>query len=120
MTARGINKLTALQVKKAKASPDKMYKLPDGGNLYLRIDSSGSKYWIFNYTRPYIGKRNDLSLGTYPEVTLEEARNIRDEYKKLIKQGIDPATVRLETKNQKLKEAEHTFRVVSAEWLKKR
>lgn len=120
MTARGINKLTALQVKKAKASPDKMYKLPDGGNLYLRIDSSGSKYWIFNYTRPYIGKRNDLSLGTYPEVTLEEARNIRDEYKKLIKQGIDPATVRLETKNQKLKEAEHTFRVVSTEWLKKR
>ena len=52
MAARGINKLTALQVKKAKANPDKMYKLPDGGNLYLRIDSSGSKYWIFNYTRP--------------------------------------------------------------------
>ncbi len=82
----------------------------------MRIDSSGSKYWIFNYTRPYIRKRNDLSLGTYPEVTLEEARNIRDEYKKLIKQGIDPATVRLETKNQKLKEAEHTFCVVSTEW----
>ena len=60
MTARGINKLTALQVKTA--SPDKMYKLPDGGNLYLRIDSSGSKYWIFNSTRLYIGKRNDLSL----------------------------------------------------------
>lgn len=120
MTARGINKLTALQVKKAKANPDKMYKLPDGGNLYLRIDASGSKYWIFNYTRPYLAKRNDLSLGTYPEVTLEEARTVRDEYKKLIKQGIDPATVRLETKSQKQKEAEHTFRVVSAEWLKKR
>lgn len=120
MTARGINKLTALQVKKAKANPDKMYKLPDGGNLYLRIDSNGSKYWIFNYTRPYIAKRNDLSLGTYPEVALEEARTVRDDYKKLIKQGIDPATVRLETKNQKQKEAEHTFRVVSAEWLKKR
>ena len=101
MTARGINKLTALQVKKAKANPDKMYKLPDGGNLYLRIDSNGSKYWIFNYTRPYIAKRNDLSLGTYPEVALEEARTVRDDYKKLIKQGIDPATVRLETKNQK-------------------
>jgi len=79
MTARGINKLTALQVKKAKPNPDKMYKLPDGGNLYLRIDSSGSKYWIFNYTRPYISKRNDLSLCTYPEVTLEEARTVRDD-----------------------------------------
>jgi len=120
MTTRSINKLTALQVKKAKANPDKMYKLPDGGNLYLRIDSSGSKYWIFNYTRPYIGKRNDLSLGTYPEVTLEEARLVRDEYKKLIKQGIDPASVRLETKNQKQKEAEHTFRLVCDEWLNNR
>lgn len=40
MTACGINKLTALQVKKV--SPDKMYKLTDGGNLYLRIDSSGT------------------------------------------------------------------------------
>lgn len=73
MTARGVNKLKVLQVKKAKANPDKMYKLTDGGNLYLRIDASGSKYWIFNYTCPYISKRNDLSLGTYPEVTLEDA-----------------------------------------------
>ncbi|MGQ1456934.1 tyrosine-type recombinase/integrase [Acinetobacter baumannii] len=120
MTTRGINKLTALQVKKAQPNSEKMYKLPDGGNLYLRIDSNGSKYWIFNYTRPYIGKRNDLSLGTYPEVTLENARRIRDEYKKLIKQGLDPATVRLETKSQKQKELENTFRGVSADWLKKR
>ena len=85
MTARGINKLTALQVKKAKANPDKMYKLPDAWNLYLRIDSSGGKYWIFNYTNPDLAKCNDLSLGTYPEVSLEEARTVRDEYKKLIK-----------------------------------
>lgn len=120
MTTRGINKLTALQVKKAKPNLDKMYKLPDGGNLYLRVDTSGSKYWIFNYTRPYVGKRNDLSLGTYPEVTLEEARTIRDEYKKLIKQGIDPATMRIETKSQKQKEIENTFSIVSKEWLKRR
>jgi hypothetical protein len=81
MATRGINKLSALQVKKAKPDPDKMYKLSDGGNLYLRIDQSGSKYWIFNYTRPFLGKRNDLSLGTYPEVSLDDARTIRDEYK---------------------------------------
>jgi len=74
MATRGINKLSALQVKKAKPDPDKMYKLSDGGNLYLRIDQSGSKYWIFNYTRPFLGKRNDLSLGTYPEVSLDDAR----------------------------------------------
>ncbi|MFH4135026.1 integrase, partial [Acinetobacter baumannii] len=44
MTTRGINKLTALQVKKAQPNSEKMYKLPDGGNLYLRIDTNGSKY----------------------------------------------------------------------------
>ncbi len=120
MTARGINKLSALQVKKAKPDPDKMYKLSDGGNLYLRIDQSGSKYWIFNYTRPFLGKRNDLSLGTYPEVSLDDARTIRDEYKKLIKQGIDPAMERIETKSQKQKEAENTFRIVAEAWLYKR
>ncbi len=59
MATRGINKLSALQVKKAKPDPDKMYKLSDGGNLYLRIDQGGSKYWIFNYTRPFLGKRNE-------------------------------------------------------------
>ena len=120
MATRGINKLTALQVKKAKANPDKMYKLSDGGNLYLRIDQSGSKYWIFNYTRPFLGKRNDLSLGTYPEVSLDDARTIRDEYKKLIKQGIDPAMERIEIRSQKQKEAENTFRVVAEAWLYKR
>ena len=120
MTTRGINKLSALQVKKTKPDPDKMYKLSDGGNLYLRIDQSGSKYWIFNYTRPFLGKRNDLSLGTYPEVSLDDARTIRDEYKKLIKQGIDPAMERIETKSQKQKEAENTFRIVAEAWLYKR
>ncbi len=120
MVTRGINKLSVLQVKKAKPDPDKMYKLSDGGNLYLRIDQSGSKYWIFNYTRPFLGKRNDLSLGTYPEVSLDDARTIRDEYKKLIKQGIDPAMERIETKSQKQKEAENTFRIVAEAWLYKR
>ncbi|KMV05391.1 phage integrase family protein [Acinetobacter baumannii] len=86
----------------------------------MRIDQSGSKYWIFNYTRPFLGKRNDLSLGTYPEVSLEDARTIRDQYKKLIKQGIDPAMERIETKSQKQKEAENTFRVIAELWLHKR
>ncbi len=121
MATRGINKLSALQVKKAKPNPDKMYKLSDGGNLYLRIDQSGSKYWIFNYTRPFLDKRkNDLSLGYYPEVSLDDARTIRDEYKKLIKQGIDPAMERIETKLQKQKEAENTFRIVAEASLYKR
>ena len=89
MVARAINKLTALQVKKSKPDSENVIKLSDGGSLYLRIDSNGSKYWIFNYTRPSTGK-NDLSLGTYPEITLEQAREIRDEYKKQKRITIKP------------------------------
>ncbi len=79
MAIPGINKLSTLQVKKAKPDPDKIYKLSDAGSLYLRIDQRGSKYWIFNYTPPFLAKRNDLSLGTYPEVSLDDARTIGDE-----------------------------------------
>ena len=91
MATRSLNKLTALEVKKAKPDPEKIIKLSDEGNLYLRMDPHGSKYWIFNYTRPFTGKCNDLSLGTYPEVSLEDARRLRDAYKASIKKGIDPA-----------------------------
>lgn len=86
---------------------------------YLHIDQSGSKYWIFNYTRPFWGKRNDLYLGTYPEVSLDEACTIRDEYKKLIKQGIDLVMEWIETKSQEQKEAENNFRVIAELWLHK-
>jgi len=41
-----------VRVGNKKANLDKMYKLPDRGNIYLRIDFNGSKYWIFNYTHP--------------------------------------------------------------------
>lgn len=120
MATRSLNKLTALEVKKAKPDSDKIIKLSDGGNLYLRMDPNGSKYWIFNYTRPFTGKRNDLSLGTYPEVSLEDARRLRDEYKVSIKKGIDPASQRLQHKHQRKHELDHTFSVICGKWLEKR
>lgn len=120
MATRTINKLSALQVKKAKPDPKRTYKLSDGGNLYLRVRPNGQKSWLLNYVRPFTGKRNEISLGSYPAVTLEKARILRDEYKKQIQQGIDPATERLEIKTQKQKEVEYTFKVVSEMWLKKR
>ncbi|WP_171255314.1 Arm DNA-binding domain-containing protein [Acinetobacter sp. SFA] len=70
--------MTALEVQKAKPDPGKIIKLSDGGNLYFRVDPNRSRYWIFNYSRPYTDKRNEVSLGTYPEVSLEDARRRRD------------------------------------------
>lgn len=118
--ARTQNKLTALQIKKLKADPQKSIKIGDGGNLYFRVDPNGSRYWIFNYTRPYTSKRNEMSLGTYPEMPLEEARKVRDEYKVLIQRGIDPAAQRLQHKHQRKHELDHTFQVVAGKWLEKR
>ena len=61
-----------------------------------------------------------MSLGTYPEMSLEEARKIRDEYKVLIQKGVDPAAQRLQHKHQRKHELDHTFQVISGKWLEKR
>ena len=63
MVTRATSKLSALQVKKIKPDPKKTIKLSDGGNLYLRIDPNGNKYWIFHYTRPITSKKMIYHLG---------------------------------------------------------
>lgn len=71
-------------------------KLSDGNGLLLLINPNGSKWWRYRYR--YNGKEKMLSLGTYPKVTLKEARNLRVTYSKLLDQGIDPAQHKKETK----------------------
>ena len=87
--AQSINKLTNLEVQNAICPEDKSYiLLRDGGNLLLRVRSDGSKNWIYRYSNN--GKRYDRGLGIYPEITLQRARDIRDSYKELTSQGLDP------------------------------
>ncbi|MHB1873022.1 MAG: tyrosine-type recombinase/integrase [Steroidobacteraceae bacterium] len=69
-------------------------KLRDERGLYLLVQPNGSKWWRFDYRRPGSGKRNTLSLGTFPDVALRQARERRDEARKLIADGIDPAVKR--------------------------
>jgi len=85
----------------------KSERLTDGMGLWLRITSSQSKQFRYDYSRPSIepskninGKRNTISIGSYPLVSLKEARQIRDQYKSLLSQGIDPSDWK---KNQKKK-----------------
>ena len=92
--------LTDTQIKKAKPQ-DKEHALYDGNGLRMIIPSKKSnkrKYFRFDYTRPN-GKRNSLSLGIYPETSLAEARKMVQEYRGLLKKGIDPAQTRKEDKN---------------------
>lgn len=71
--------LNARQVETAKPR-DKAYKLADGGGLYLMVNPNGSKYWRMKYR--FAGKEKKLSFGTYPDISLAEARTKRDKAEK--------------------------------------
>lgn len=66
----------------------KPWRLTDGNSLYLLITKTG-KYFRYDYR--FGGKRKTLALGVYPEVSLKEARGLRDNARQLIRQGIDPS-----------------------------
>jgi integrase len=97
----------------ANARPKKTpYTLRDGFGLLLVVKPEGGKLWRFDYRRPGSGKRNTLSLGTYPDVSLKRAREKRDDARKLLADGIDPGDKR---KAEALADAE-TFEAVAREW----
>jgi integrase len=97
------------------AKPEqKMRKLFDGLGLYLLIPSTGGKWWRFKYR--FAGKERLLSLGTYPEVSVREARDKRDAARKLIAAGIDPG---VERKLAKARAVAGSFEDVAREWAEK-
>jgi len=96
--------------------PDtKQKKLYDSGGLYLLVTPNGGKWWRFKYR--FGGKEKLLSFGTYPQVSLKDARDERDEAKKLLRNRIDPA---LKRKAEKTAEAgQGSFEAVAKEWFTK-
>lgn len=106
-------KLNDKQCRNAKAK-DKPYKLSDGHSLFLHIMPDGAKHWRYRYR--YLGKENMLSFGPYPLITLAEARDKREEARKLLLTGQDPSAVKKDIKRQALEEAKNTFRAVALEW----
>jgi len=104
--------LTDIAVKNAKPGP-KTTRLRDERGLYLEISPKGGKWWRLRYT--FGGKANMLSLGVYPDISLKEARDRRDEARKLIANGIDPSAARKAGKVQTASEGE-TFEIVAREW----
>ncbi len=110
--------LTDTALRKAKPA-DKPLKLADGGGLYLLLKPTGAKWWRWDYRRPVSGKRNTLSLGTYPDVGLALARERRDEARRLLAQGVDPGETRKAEKAAGEQRAANSFEVVAREWLAK-
>ncbi|MCX5855676.1 MAG: integrase arm-type DNA-binding domain-containing protein [Deltaproteobacteria bacterium] len=104
--------LNDLKVRTAKPK-EKFYKLTDGDGLYLHVTEKGSKLWRFRYR--FGGKEKLLALGTYPEISLADARTRRHEARKQLAHGIDPGAVRKAQKQAATAETE-TFEVITREW----
>lgn len=96
------------------------FKLRDGGGLYLLMRPDGARWWRWDYRRPVTGKRNTLSLGTYPDTGLADAREKRDAARKLLAAGVDPGEQRKQAKQERaalVDAAGETFELVAREWM---
>ncbi len=105
--------LTDTRIRKAKPQ-GKPFELRDARGLFLIVRPSGAKWWRFRYT--FNGKRNLLSLGTYPDTPLSLARGRCDEARRQIAEGIDPSAQRKADKVNTVEEVEHTFAAVVDRW----
>ncbi|ANV99319.1 tyrosine-type recombinase/integrase [Bradyrhizobium icense] len=106
--------LTQVAVQAAKPK-DKPYKLSDGNGLHLLIETSGSKLWRFRYQ--FDRKEKMLSLGSYPDISIAQARTKRDEARAVLATGVDPARKREQDKVTASIAAANTFGVVAAEYI---
>lgn len=82
--------------------------------MYLEISPAGGKWWRLKYR--YDGKEKRLSLGVYPDVSLKDARQRRDDARKLLADGVDPGENRKAIKANKTERAANSFEVVAREW----
>jgi len=106
--------LTDTAIRKAKPTA-KSQRFFDGGGLYLELAPAGGKWWRLKYR--FGGKEKRLSLGTYPDTGLADAREKRDVARKLLAAGIDPAEQRKAVKVAGAERAANSFAVIAAEWL---
>lgn len=100
-----IRMLTDAQIRGTKPA-DRPQKLSDGDGLYLQIETSGGRYWRFNYR--FNGKQKTLAFGVYPDVSLAKARARLREARETLAEHVDPSIA----KQAKGK----TFEVVAREW----
>lgn len=116
MANRRVPPLTDTLIKRSTAK-EKNYILPDGNGLQLLVKTIGSKVWEVRYTLN--GKPSKTTIGTYPEVTLAEARKKRDLYRKKIYNGINPIKERQDLKQQEIETIQGQFHIVIKNYLSK-
>ncbi len=108
--------LTDTRIRNLK-SGDKSFKEADGGGLYIFVTPSGSKLWRLRYR--FEGKEKVLAFGSYPEISLARARELRLEAKSLLAEGVDPSAHKKAAKAEQVAKTENTFAKIAAELLEK-
>jgi hypothetical protein len=108
--------LTDTVIRSAKPC-EKPIRLFDGGGLYLKVSPAGSKLWRLKYR--FRGKEKRLALGIYPTVPLAQARDKRDQARKLLADSIDPGEYRKTTNAMRVGLEANTFEVIGREWYAK-
>ena len=93
------------------------YKRADASGLYLEVRPTGAKLWRFKYR--FLGKDNRIALGAYPEVRLAEARQLRDEARRKLRDGVDPLAERKRDKLIAQFKAANTFGDLAREYIDK-
>ncbi len=109
--------LTDVAVRSAKTK-SKPQKLTDGGGMFLHILPNGGKYWRLQYR--FLGKQKMLALGVYPDVSLADARERRDQARKVLAAGNDPSLLKKEEKRIAILKNENTFETIAREWYENR
>ncbi|MBK5072057.1 tyrosine-type recombinase/integrase [Budviciaceae bacterium CWB-B4] len=115
--ARTVVPLTNTQITSAKAE-EKDYTLHDGGGLFLLVKTNKRKIWRFKYSRPLTKKQALKTYGPYPEISLAEARKMRDEDRVLLAKKIDPQEHRKKLEHDLIISKENTFLKIAEQWFK--
>ena len=107
--------LTDAQVRKIKPL-DKKKRYSDEKGLYLEVTPSGGRFWRLKYR--FNGRESTLTIGSYPEISLAQARRARDEARIQLYNNIDPNAV----KNQRLQQMDEStlFKSLAMEWMEDR
>ncbi len=105
--------LSDSKVRNAKPK-EKQFKLSDTEGMYLLVTPNGGKCWRLKYR--FHGKEKLLALGTFPGVSLLEARQRRDEARKQLSNGLDLSEVKKAQKAARGERAANSFEVVAREW----
>src|SRR3990167_4715572 len=105
--------LTASIIQKAKPKA-KQYRLSDGKGLSLLVYPTGGKTWRYRYS--FEGKESMISLGAYPDISLDEARKRLEECRTTKATGTNPSKKKQALKQELINNQENTFEKIAREW----